>query len=71
MIWAASCIGSAQGMAADLLERISLSEDTITLFLDDLELITDQDICGFLQRLLTNLGPHHQMVIGSRTSPAM
>jgi LuxR family transcriptional regulator, maltose regulon positive regulatory protein len=63
--------GSAQGLAADLLERISLSEDTITLFLDDLELITDHDICGFLQRLLTNLGPHHQMVIGSRTSPRL
>jgi LuxR family transcriptional regulator, maltose regulon positive regulatory protein len=60
---------SAQGLAADLLDRISLSDDAIALFLDDLELITDQDAWGFLQRLLENRGPHHQVVIGSRSSP--
>jgi LuxR family maltose regulon positive regulatory protein len=61
----------AQGLAADLLDRISLSETAIALFLDDLELITDQNACDFLQRLLADLGPHHQVVIGSRTSPGL
>ena len=61
----------AQGLAADLLDRISLAESAIALFLDDLELITDQNACDFLQRLLADLGPHHQVVIGSRTSPGL
>jgi LuxR family transcriptional regulator, maltose regulon positive regulatory protein len=61
--------GSAQGLAADLLDKISLSDDVVVLFLDDLELITDQKACDFLQRLLANLGPHHQVVIGCRRSP--
>jgi LuxR family maltose regulon positive regulatory protein len=63
--------GSAQGLAADLLNRISLSEDPIAFFLDDLELIADHDACSFLQRLLASLGPRHQLVIGSRTRPAL
>jgi LuxR family transcriptional regulator, maltose regulon positive regulatory protein len=62
---------TAQGLAADLLDRISLSDTAIVLFLDDLELITDQDVRDFLQRLLTNLGPHHRVVIGSRTASAL
>jgi LuxR family transcriptional regulator, maltose regulon positive regulatory protein len=69
--WHQQPTGSAKGLAADLLDRISLSEDAIAFFLDDLELITDDDICGFLQRLLRNLGPRHQLVIGSRTQPAL
>ena len=63
--------GTAQGLAADLLDRISLSDAAIALFLDDLELMTDQDVRDFLQRLLTNLGPHQRVVIGSRTAPAL
>ncbi|HEX4598075.1 MAG TPA: LuxR C-terminal-related transcriptional regulator [Burkholderiaceae bacterium] len=62
---------SAQGFAADLLDRISLSDTALALFLDDLELIADQDVLGFLQRLLENLGPNHRVVIGSRTSPPL
>jgi len=62
---------TAHGLAADLLDRLSLSDATIVLFLDDLELITDQDVRDFLQRLLTNLGPHHRVIIGSRTAPEL
>ena len=62
---------TAQGLAADLLDRLSLSDAAIVLFLDDLELMTDQDVRDFLQRLLTNLGPHHRVIIGSRTAPAL
>jgi LuxR family maltose regulon positive regulatory protein len=62
---------SAQGLAADLLDRISLSDAAIALFLDDLELMTDQDVRDFLQRLLTNLGPHQRVIMGSRTVPAL
>jgi len=62
---------TAHGLAADLLDRLSLSDATIVLFLDDLELMTDQDVRDFLQRLLTNLGPHHRVIIGSRTAPAL
>ena len=58
---------SAQGLAADLLDRISLSDAAITLFLDDLELMTDEGVRDFLQRLLTNLGPHQRVIMGSRT----
>ena len=54
-----------------MLDRLSLSDATIVLFLDDLELITDQDVRDFLQRLLTNLGPHHRVIIGSRTASAL
>jgi len=64
-------IGSPQSLAADVLDRISLSDRTVALFLDDLELITDEDTCGFFQRLLPNLGPHHRVVIGSRTTPRL
>ena len=63
--------GSAQGLAADVLDRISLSDATIALFLDDLELISDQTTWDFLQRLLADLGPHHRVVMGSRTSPLL
>src|SRR5215831_18480420 len=62
---------TAQGLAADLLDRISLSEAAIVLFLDDLELMIDQDVRDFLQRLLTNLGPHQRVIVGSRTPPAL
>jgi LuxR family maltose regulon positive regulatory protein len=62
---------TAQGLAADLLDRISLSDAAIVLFLDDLELMTDQDVCDFLQRLLINLGPHHRVIISSRTAPSL
>jgi LuxR family transcriptional regulator, maltose regulon positive regulatory protein len=62
---------TAQGLAADLLERISLSDAAIVLFLDDLELMTDQDVLDFLRRLLTGLGPRHRVIIGSRTAPAL
>jgi LuxR family maltose regulon positive regulatory protein len=63
--------GGSQGLAADLLDRISLSDDAVALFLDDLELITDPKACEFLQRLFANLGPHHQVVIGCRRPPAL
>src|SRR5215472_6729240 len=62
---------AAQGLAADLLDRISLSDAAIVLFLDDLELMTDQHVRDFLQRLLTNLGPHQRVIMGSRTTPAL
>jgi LuxR family transcriptional regulator, maltose regulon positive regulatory protein len=62
---------SAQGLAADLLDRISLSDAAIAVFLDDLELITDEDVRDFLQRLLTNLGPHQRVIMGSRTVPPL
>jgi hypothetical protein len=35
----------------------ALSDEVVALFLDDLELITDE-ACEFLQRLFANLGPH-------------
>ena len=62
---------TAQGLAADLLDRISLSDAAIALFLDDLELMTNEDVRDFLQRLLTNLGPHQRVIMGSRTAPAL
>jgi LuxR family transcriptional regulator, maltose regulon positive regulatory protein len=62
---------TAQGLAADLLDRISLSDAAIALFLDDLELMTDADVRDFLQRLLNNLGPRYRVIIGSRTAPAL
>src|SRR6516164_4639524 len=62
---------TAQGLAADLLDRISLSDAAIALFLDDLELMTNEDVRDFLQRLLTNLGPHQRVIMGSRTTPAL
>jgi LuxR family maltose regulon positive regulatory protein len=58
---------SAQGLAADLLDRISFSDAAIALFLDDLELMTAEDVRDFLQRLVTNLGPHQRVIMGSRT----
>ncbi|MBV8443293.1 MAG: AAA family ATPase, partial [Hyphomicrobiales bacterium] len=42
---------SPQGLAADLLERLSLAEADIALFLDDLETIVDEEVWTFLQRL--------------------
>jgi len=63
--------GSAQGLAADLLERISLSDAAIALFLDELEVITGEATCGFLQRLPADLGPQHRLVFGSRTPPPL
>jgi LuxR family maltose regulon positive regulatory protein len=62
---------SVQGLAVDLLDRFSLSDTAIALFLDDLELITDEDVRDFLQRLLTTLGPHQRVIMGSRTAPAL
>jgi LuxR family maltose regulon positive regulatory protein len=62
---------STQGLAAELVDRISLSDSAIALFLDDLELITAAEACEFLQRLLADLGPHHRVVIGSRTPPPL
>src|SRR6516162_2841755 len=62
---------TAQGLAADLLDRISLSDAAIALFLDDLELMTNEDVRDCLQGLLTNLGPHHRVIMGSRTTPAL
>jgi LuxR family transcriptional regulator, maltose regulon positive regulatory protein len=56
--WHQQPTGSARGLGADLLDRISLSEDAIAFFLDDLERIADHDVCGFLQRLLTSLPRH-------------
>ena len=63
--------GSAQGLAADLLDRISLSELPVALFLDELELINASETCDFMQRLLADLGPHHRVVMGSRTPPPL
>jgi LuxR family maltose regulon positive regulatory protein len=62
---------TAQGLAADLLDRISLSDAAIVLFLDDVELMTDQAVRDFLQRLMTNLGPHQRVIMGSRTAPGL
>ena len=64
----ARAMESTQGLAADLLDRISLSDRAVALFLDDLELVADRDVLEFLERLLTNLGPNHQMVVACRTS---
>jgi LuxR family maltose regulon positive regulatory protein len=63
--------GSAQGLAADLLDRISLSELPVVLFLDELEQITAAETVEFLQRLLADLAAHHRVVIGSRTPPPL
>jgi LuxR family maltose regulon positive regulatory protein len=63
--------GTTQGLAADLLDRIALSELPVALFLDELELITAAETGEFLQRLLADLGPHHRVVMGSRTPPPL
>jgi len=63
--------GSTRGLAAELLDRISLSELPVALFLDEMELITANETCEFLQRLLSDLGPHHRVVMGSRTLPPL
>ncbi|MCC8943579.1 hypothetical protein H8A97_00290 [Bradyrhizobium sp. Arg62] len=60
-----------QGRAADLIERLSLSDIPVTLFLDDLELIVDRGVWAFLQRLLADLDMHHRMVLASRTKPPL
>ncbi len=67
----ASADGSTQGLATELLDLISLSEIPVTLFLDDLELVVDRDVLDFLQRLLRNLGPNHQLFVACRSSPAL
>ncbi|NEV01042.1 LuxR C-terminal-related transcriptional regulator [Bradyrhizobium uaiense] len=61
----------SQGGAAELIERLSLSEMPVTLFLDDLELIVDREVWAFVQRLLANLDMHHRMVVASRVGPSL
>lgn len=60
-----------QGRAADLIERLSLSDAPIALFFDDLELIVDESVWAFLQRLLADLDMHHRVVLASRTKPPL
>ncbi|MDH2385512.1 LuxR C-terminal-related transcriptional regulator [Bradyrhizobium sp. CER78] len=61
----------SQGKAAELIERLSLSEVPVTMFLDDLELIVDPDVWAFVQRLLANLDTNHRIVLASRVGPSL
>lgn len=60
-----------QGRAADLLEGLSLAETAIALFFDDLELITDEQVWAFLQRVLNDLDMRHRAVFAGRTKPPL
>jgi LuxR family maltose regulon positive regulatory protein len=63
--------GSAHGLAADLIDRLSVSEGAIVFFLDDLELIIDEEVWTSLQRLLADLDTRHRMLLASRTTPPL
>src|SRR5579863_1720310 len=45
-------VGSSQGLAADLIERLSQAEAEIALFLDDLEILVAEPVWTFLQRFI-------------------
>jgi len=62
---------SAHGLEANLFDWLSLSETRVALFIDDLELIVDDEVWGFLQRLLANLDPRHRIVLASRATPRL
>ena len=64
-------VESPQGLAADLLERLSLAEADIALFLDDLETIIDEEVWAFLQRLATELDWRHRLVLACRNTPGL
>jgi LuxR family maltose regulon positive regulatory protein len=61
----------AHGLAADLIDRLSLSDAAVVLFLDDLELVSDEEVWSYLQRLLADLDARHRIVLGSRTKPSL
>ncbi|MCC8935689.1 AAA family ATPase [Bradyrhizobium sp. Arg68] len=62
---------TAEGRAAELREWLSLSDAPIALFLDDLELIVDEQVWAFLQRFLTDIDIHHRVILASRNKPPL
>ena len=62
-------VGSPQGLAADLIERLSLAEAEIALFLDDLEILVAEAVRAFLQRFIKELDARHRLVLACRHTP--
>ena len=58
--------GSPQGLAAELIELLSLAEAEIALFLDDLETMTADAVWAFLQRFIEELDARHRLVLACR-----
>src|ERR1700759_3348514 len=58
-----------QGLAADLIDRLSSSEAAVVLFLDDAETIDDEKVWSCMQRMLADLDMRHRIVLGSRAAP--
>jgi LuxR family maltose regulon positive regulatory protein len=62
---------SVQGLAAEFIDRLSLSEGALVLFLDDMETIEDHEVWGCLQHMLADLDVRHRIVLGSRAAPRL
>jgi LuxR family transcriptional regulator, maltose regulon positive regulatory protein len=62
---------SVQGIGADFIDRLSLSDVAVTVFLDDLELIVGEEVWTYVQRLLADLDTRHRVVLASRTMPRL
>ena len=62
-------MGSPQGLAADLIERLSLAEAEIAVFLDELEILVAEGVWAFLQRFIGEIDGRHRLVMASRSTP--
>jgi LuxR family maltose regulon positive regulatory protein len=59
------------GMALDLINRITLIDKPFVLFLDELEAIQNQAVLDVLRRVLASLPPGGAVVAGSRDIPEL
>ncbi len=64
-------VGSPQGLAAELIELLSLAEAEIALFLDDVEILISEAIWAFLQRFIEELDARHRLVFACRRTPSL
>ena len=64
-------VGSPQGFAADLIERLSLAEAEIALFLDDLEILVADAARAFLQRFVEEFDARHRLILACRNTPGL
>ena len=64
-------LGSPQGLAADLIERLSLAEAEIALFVDELEILVAEGVWAFLQRFIREFDGRHRLVMASRSAPGL
>ncbi len=64
-------VGSPQGLAADLIERLSLAETEIALFLADLKTLAAEGTWAFLQRFIKELDARRRLVLACRHAPGL